>query len=107
MSQGNDQFSKSKKYDFEQIKSVIENGFMHDWAISIEYIVKTAQNETKWEKWDKSLYAVKDPDKVMEVLKECCRNNPECSMKLICERFSPECRLVYCVHRKNTPSRET
>ncbi len=99
MSQDSNQLSKSEKYNFAQIKHLLENGFMHDWAISIEYAVRTHQQYSKWIKWDKTLFALKDPDQVLEKLKECCKNNPECSMKLVCEHFSPDCRLVYCIYR--------
>jgi len=102
MEKENSQLSASQKYNFNQIKQMIEKGFMHNGAVSIEYAVKTEKNYTKWLKWDKPLYALKDADQVMAELKKCCSNNPECSMKLICEQFSPECRLVYCIHRQQT-----
>lgn len=104
MGHDNEQVSKSKKYDFERIESMIENGFMHDWAVTIQYAVRTEQNYTKWLKWDKTFFAINSSKQIMETLKECCRNNPECSMKLVCERFSPECRLVYCIHKQNGSS---
>ncbi len=96
--------TESPKYDFVKIKNLIENGLMHDWAISIEYAVKTHRNYTKWMKWDKTLFAIKDPDLVLEEIIACCKSNPECSMKLVCDRFSPDCRLIYCIYRKNNES---
>lgn len=100
MRQTNDPLTTSKKYDLVEIQKYIENGFMHDWAISIEYAVKTHQNYTKWIKWDKTLFAIKDSRQVLEKIMACCKSNPECSMKLVCEHFSPDCRFIYCIYRK-------
>lgn len=100
MSQTGDPLTKSKKDDFHQIKNLIENSLMHDWAISIEYAAKSHQNYTEWLKWDKKFYGIKDSDHVLEEIMACCKNNPGCSMKLVCEQFSPECRLIYCIRRK-------
>lgn len=91
----------AKKYDLDKIQNLIETGFLHDWAISIEYAVKTQQEHVRWERWDKSLFAIKDSEAVVEKIMECCKNNPECSMKLICEHFNPHYRMVYCIHRKD------
>ena len=105
MSQTGDSLTKSKNYDFHKIKNFIEDGFMHKWAISIEYAVKTHQDNTKWIKWEKTIFAVKDSRQVMEEIMACCKNNPDCSMKLICEHFRPECRLTYWIcHKKNEAS---
>jgi hypothetical protein len=38
----------SKAKDFHQVKKVIEDGFMPDWAICIESAVKKHQNNSKW-----------------------------------------------------------
>jgi ribulose bisphosphate carboxylase small subunit len=106
MAQEKDHLVESKKYDFDQIKNLIEDGFMHDWAISIEYAVRTHQQYSKWIKWDKTLFALKDPNLVLDKLRECCKNNPECSMKLVCEHFSPDCRLIYCIYQQNKKATE-
>lgn len=100
MNQTNDLLKMSKKKDLVEIKNLIENGLMHDWAISIEYAARNHQNYTKWLKWDKKFYGIKDSNHVLEEIMACCKNNPECSMKLVCEQFSPECRLIYCIDRK-------
>lgn len=100
------QMSELEKYNFNQIQNLIEGGLMHDWAISIEYAVRTQQYDIEWVKWDKTLFAIKDPNQVIERLKECCKNNPHCQMKLVCEHFSPECRLVYCIHKLNNDTRQ-
>ena len=106
MAQENDRLSQSKKYNFAQIKNLVEESLMHDWAISIEYAVRTHQSYSQWVKWDKTLFAIKDSNLVLEKLKECCSNNPECSMKLVCEHFSPDCRLVYCIYQQNKEAEE-
>lgn len=101
MGQKNQQSAKAKTYDFDSIKNVIENGFMHDCAISIEYAVNASPDHTKWIRWQKTLYAIKDSDQVLEEIKACCKNNPDCSMKLVCEHFRPQYRLIYCIERRD------
>ena len=103
MAQANDDSSRANPYDFTRIKNLIEDGFMHDWAISIKYAVRT-QQKIDWVNWDKTFFAIKDATPVLEKLKECCAKNPECSMKLVCEHFNPEYRLVYCLSRQENES---
>jgi len=100
MTQFNDVLPQSKIDDLVQVKNFIEKGFMYDWAISIEYAVRTQHNLIKWTKWNKTLFAIKDSTSVLDEMVACCKSHPECSMKLICEHFSPEIRFVYCLHRK-------
>jgi len=107
MTQPSDALAQSKKYDFVQIRNFIETGFMHDWAISIEYAVRTQYNHIKWTKWNKTLFAIKDPACVLDEMMACCQSHPECSMKLVCEHFSPEFRFVYCIHKKQTEASES
>ena len=51
-----DRISQSTKEKFDHIKNLIENGFMHEWAISIEYAVRTHQSHSEWIRWDKTLF---------------------------------------------------
>jgi ribulose bisphosphate carboxylase small subunit len=99
MAQQGKPLSRAEKYNFSKIRNLVEAGLMHDWAIRIEYASKTPQNEIEWLQWDKTLFAIREPDQVLEKLKECCSNHPDCSMKLVCEHFSPESRLVYCIQK--------
>lgn len=99
MTEENSKMSDEAKYNFAQIENLVEGSLMHDWAISIEYAVRTRPDNCEWVKWDSTLFAIKDPALVMEKLKACCENNPNCEMKLVCEHFRPEFRLVYCLHK--------
>jgi len=95
-----DEWKQAKKYDLSQVKDIIDQGFKHDWAIQIEYAVRTQKPFVEWKKWHKNFYAIKDSADVVNEVMACCKQNPECSMKLVCERFSPDCRFVYCIYRK-------
>jgi ribulose bisphosphate carboxylase small subunit len=83
------------KKDLSKIKNIIESSLMYDWAIKIEYAVNTKANNVTWSKWDKTFFAITDSSQVLEKIVECCTNNPECSMKLVCEHYCPDCRLIY------------
>ncbi|MGD2118552.1 MAG: ribulose bisphosphate carboxylase small subunit [Chromatiales bacterium] len=89
---------KAVKNDLGQIKNIIESSLMYDWAIKIEYAVTTTANITTWSKWDKTFFAITDSGQVLEKIMECCRNNPDCSMKLVCEHFRPDYQLIYYFH---------
>jgi ribulose bisphosphate carboxylase small subunit len=84
-----------KQYD--KIKGLIEGSFMRDWAITIQYAAEQADNSIEWLKWNQTQFAVKDSEVVMKDLVECCKSNPTCSMKLVCEHFNPDYKFVYCV----------
>ena len=100
MTHENEPLPESKKLEVARIKNLIENGFMHDWAIKIEYAIKSGQSSAEWVEWEKKFYAIKDSSEVIEEITACCKSNPDCSMKLVCEHFNPEFRLVYCFHRQ-------
>ena len=89
---------KAVKKDLGQIRDIIENSLLYDWAINIEYAVMTKANKVAWSKWDKTFFAITDSDPVLEKIMECCRNNPDCSMKLVCEHFCPDYQLIYYFH---------
>ena len=97
MMQEDNQLSNPSSQDYQKIKQLIESNFMHDWAIRIEYAERSGQDSVKWLTWDKTFFAIKDVEPVLEDIIECCKNHPECSMKLVCEHFSPDCRFVCCV----------
>ena len=107
MNQNRGTLLQSKNVDFVRIKNLIETGFMHDWAISVEYAVRTQKNDIKWRKWNKTHFAIKDSASVMDEIVACCNSHPECSMKMVCEHFSPEFRFVYCIHRKQKGAAES
>lgn len=86
---------KAVKKDLDQIKNVIESSFMYDWAIKVEYAVRTTAGSVSWQEWGNPFYAITDSDEVLEKIRECCRNNPDCSMKLICQHYSPDCKFIY------------
>ena len=89
--------------ELNKIKNLIENSFMHDWAIRIEYADKSQQQGSQWLKWNKTIFAINDSTPVMQDIVECCRNHPDCSMKLICEHYNPYYRFIYCIKLQNNP----
>jgi ribulose bisphosphate carboxylase small subunit len=82
------------KNDLGKIKNIIESSLMYDWAIKIEYAVATRADTVTWSKWD-TFFAISDSSQVLEKIMECCRNNPDCSMKLVCEHYTPAYKLIY------------
>ena len=85
-----------------KVRELIENSFMFDWAIRIEYAAGNRGNGAEWVKWQ-SFFAVTDSEQIVEKIIECCQSNPDCSMKLVCEHFNPGYRFIYCLsHHKST-----
>lgn len=84
--------------DLGKIGSLIESSLLHDWSIKIEYAIQSGPDSVTWIKWDKTFFAIKDPAEVLEEIVACCKNNPHCSMKMTCERFMPECQLIYYIN---------
>lgn len=92
---------RAVKKDLGQIKSIIESSLLHDWAIKIEYSAKTSVNGIAWLRWDNTFFAIKDSSQVLKKIMECCQNNPDCSMKLVCEHFRPDYQLIYYFQSNN------
>ena len=85
------------EHKITQIKELVEDSFMHDWVIRVQYALNSTPESVNWETWDESFFAIKDSTPLLEKIIECCSNNPDCSMRLICEHFNPDCRFVYSI----------
>jgi hypothetical protein len=60
-----------------------------------------AEIRNQWRRWDKPLFALRDADPVIDNIMACCKANPDCSMKMVCEHFSPQYRCIYYIYRQN------
>jgi ribulose bisphosphate carboxylase small subunit len=101
MSQAATALAQPPKYDFAEIRNLLQGSFMRDWAISIEYAVTATDHSNQWRRWDKPLFALRDADPVIDNIMACCKANPDCSMKMVCEHFSPQYRCIYYIYRQN------
>lgn len=89
---------EERAHKLSKIRQLIEQYFMYDWAISIEYALTAEQDTAQWTPWKKKFFALRgDVSPVLETIIDCCTSNPNCSMKLICEHFNPDYRFVVCL----------
>jgi ribulose bisphosphate carboxylase small subunit len=101
MNEAKDALPVPGKYDFSEIKNLLQVYFMRDWAVSIEYAVTNPQGGTEWKRWDKPLFALSEVDPVIDRIMTCCKANPDCSMKMTCEHFNPGYRFIYFLQRQD------
>jgi len=91
---GSVNYSQAIRPDTAYIKKIIENGLLCDWAISIEY--HTSGIETAgWQLWNKTFFAVRSAEAVLESLLDCHAKHPRRSIRINAEKYRPQCRVLY------------
>lgn len=80
--------------DTAYIKKIIENSLLSDWAISIEYH-SNGIDTAGWQLWNRSFFAVRSAEAVLESLLDCHAKHPRCCIRINAEKYRPQCRVLY------------
>jgi ribulose bisphosphate carboxylase small subunit len=83
----------------EEIERVIRENLSHSWQIRIEHTNNINPDSTLWEQWGETFYAVKEPSPIIDQLTTCRLMHPDNSIRLNAEKYHPQVRFIYCVHR--------
>lgn len=89
-------YSRAKRPDTGYIKKIIENSFLCEWAIRIEYAC--GESETGWRLWDTTFFAIRSGESVINALMECYTQHPNSAIRINAEKFRPQTRVLYTVY---------
>jgi ribulose bisphosphate carboxylase small subunit len=84
------------KLDTANIRNIIENSLLADWAIRIEYLEAEADS-AHWQLWDEIFFALRTAKPVVESLVDCYTKNSNRTIRINAEKFRPQSRLLFTV----------
>lgn len=79
------------------VRLIIENHLLHDWAINIEYTYDAQFTSNSWNKWGVTFFKISNYSGVIDAIFSCHVNNPLSSIRLYAERFSPASSFYFCI----------
>ena len=93
--------------DLDQLKSLIESSFTHDWILRVEYTDEATPNSHSWQQWGEAAFAIREAAPVMERIAACRDEYPMHNIRLNAEKLKPRSRMLYCVYRAPQTMPET
>jgi len=91
---GSKNYFQAIRPDVGQIRKLIDNGLLFDWAIRIEFVNGNSETTT-WQQWENSFFALHSAEPVLVALMDCYTRNPRCLIRLNAEKFSTQTRMLY------------
>ncbi len=85
--------------DLDELKSLIESSFTHDWILRVEYTHDATPKSHPWQQWGEAAFAIRDAAPVMESIAACRKQYPMHNIRLNAEKLKPRSRMLYCVYR--------
>jgi ribulose bisphosphate carboxylase small subunit len=85
--------------ELENLRSVIESGFTHDWLLRVEYAGNGDATNHAWKEWSEPAFAITSAETVLEDVVQCRAMHPAHAIRLRAEKFNPAMRMLYCVYQ--------
>ena len=82
----------------EALEKLINQSLHGDWIIRVEHSGPDEMPQSRWQQWEKALFAVKSPEPVMEAIYACRTSNPTHSIRMYAEKVQPQTRFIYSVY---------
>lgn len=88
-------------------KHLFETSLCGNWILRIEHTRNITQHHTLWHAFGKPMFAVRDAETVCNAILACRAQYPARTIRLVAERYQPEIRQVFWVHRPGDQPRLT
>mgnify|MGYP002713189833 CR=1 FL=1 len=95
---GSSSYAQAIKPDIGKLRKLIESSMQYDWVIRVEYAGGHTE-EVSWQQWDKTFFAVRSADAVLDAVTDCYKNNPASSIRLSAEKVRPQTHFLYTVYQ--------
>ena len=82
----------------DALEKLINQSLHSDWIIRVEHSGLDKKPQSRWQQWEKALFAVKSPEPVMEAIYACRASNPTHSIRMYAEKVRPQTRFIYPVY---------
>ena len=82
----------------EELETLINQSLRGDWIIRVEHSGLDETPQSRWQQWEKALFAVKSHEPVMEAIYACRSSNPTHSIRMYAEKVRPQTRFIYPVY---------
>lgn len=77
-----------------ELEKMIHQSLRGDWIIRVEHMGQDQPPHSRWQQWEKALFAVKSPEPVMEAIYACRAINPTHSIRMYAEKVQPQTRFI-------------
>ncbi|KPJ97133.1 MAG: hypothetical protein AMJ55_00200 [Gammaproteobacteria bacterium SG8_15] len=82
----------------DELEKLINQSLHGDWIIRVEHVGQDETQQSRWQQWEKALFAVKNSAPVMEAIYACRASNPSHSIRMHAEKVRPQTRFIYSVY---------
>ena len=80
-----------------RLRSIIEDGFTHDWILRIEHTGGSDTHEVEWQEWCEPAFAITSSSQLLADIVDCRKKHPAHAIRLRAEKLYPRAQMLYCV----------
>jgi len=92
--------------NLDDVRHLIQSSLQGNWIVRVEHSDQILPRINTWQQWHKPLFALRDPEPVIEQIIACYAGHPHHSIRISAECTRPETRLVYSVYSPEIHSAE-